>query len=593
MRVRAYACLVLLGCGGQPQPSRPLASFDAGAGLPDAPPPVPASFACDESARAQPERLRRLTMTQYKNTMRDLTRWALGDPLEASVVVTLAGLDTVPLDRREPTEQDPHGGYRRLDQALEQTHVDATFRVAVALGRALSAPERLRKVAGRCAVDEDATNDEACIDDFIQRFGARALRRPLDAEDLRFYRVVHGGSSIATPAAFGDVISVMLSSPELLYFVEHGATGIAGEPGNDLLSAHELASRLSYHFWQTLPDDALWQTAEDGSLLEPAVLEREVDRLLADPRARATMAELFGDWLGLDDVPELDAYVDDPRFGAFAGDDLPSSELREHAIVEALDMLAYYTWTDPAGAAALLTSELSFARSAELARLYGVEPWDGAATPPSLPAGERSGLLTRAWFLASGSASTRPIQRGVRVRRKLLCDDLAPPPANVAALLPAATAEKTTRQAIAELTEQPGTSCASCHASSINPLGFAFEGFDALGRARSEQRFFHDDGTYAGALPVDTHTVPRITPSDERTASGPAELAALMVQSGKLEACLARNYFRFTFGRNEDVVRDGCALERLRARLTETGRIRDMLREAALLPQMRARRFEP
>jgi len=544
MRSPAYAWLLLLGCSQQAQPSSMLVDVDG-------PQPSPVTFSCDETAGAEPEGLRRLTMTQYKNTVRDLTRWALGGALEADVIVTLAGLDAVPLDRG------------RLDQALEQIHVDETFRVATALGSALSAPERLGSVAGPCAVDQNATNDDACIGDFINRFGARALRRPLDAEDVTFYRVVYGGSSTATPAAFGDVITVMLSSPELLYFVEHGVAQLADKRGRYALSAHELAARLSYHFWQTLPDDALWQAADDGSLLEPAVLEREVDRLLADPRARATMAELFGDWLGLDD--------------------LPSSELREHAIDEALDMLAYYTWTNPAGVAALFTSELSFARSAELAQLYGIEPWDGVATPPSFASDERPGLLTRAWFLASGALSTRPIQRGVRIRRKLLCDDLAPPPANVAAMLPSPAAGKTTRQAIEELTEQPGTSCAACHASFINPLGFAFEGFDALGRARSEQ----------GALAVDTHTVPRITPSDERASSGPAELTALMIESGKLEACLARSYFRFTFGRIEDVAVDGCALERLRARLADTGRIRDMLREAALLPEMRERRIEP
>src|SRR5690606_34616289 len=158
---------------------------------------------------------------------------------------------------------------------------------------------------------------------------------------------------------------------------------------------------------------------------------------------------------------------------------------------------------------------------------------------PLLPAGERPGLLTRAWFLASGSASTRPILRGVFVRRNLLCDELAPPPSNVVAVPPGLRADQTTREVIEELTEQPGTSCASCHATLINPLGFVFEGFDALGRVQQEQRLF-DDGTQVGALPIDTTAVPRVTAEDERVVEGPAGLSQIMLESGKLEACLAR-----------------------------------------------------
>jgi hypothetical protein len=505
----------------------------------------------------------------------------------------LAGLDSVPVDRREPTPQDPRGGYRRLDQALEQAHVDETYRVAIALGRALSAPERLGTVVGPCASDEDASNDEACVADFVREFGARALRRPLDADDERFYRAVYGSDPTADPAAYADLITVLLSAPEFLYFVEHGEHEVPGKPGSYRLSAHELAARLSYHFWQTLPDDALWHAAQDGSLLTPQVLARQVERLMADARTRETTAELFSDLLALDALPALDAHAHDPVFAAFAGDDLPGPALRRHVIDEALDMLAYYTWTDPAGVAALFTSELSFARSEDLAGIYGVARWDGRSAPPALAAGERPGLLTRAWFLASGSASTRPIQRGVFVRRTLLCDELAPPPADVSAVQPAPVTDKTTRQVVEALTEQPGTVCASCHASSINPLGFAFEGFDALGRVRMEQPVFDADGTQVGALPLDTVSVPRVAPTDPSVSNGPADLALLMLQSGKLEACLARHYFRFTFGRREDLGRDGCALERLRARLVESGRIRDMLAEAAFLPELQERRFEP
>jgi hypothetical protein len=562
----------------------------------ESPPGVgPTAFSCDDAAEPASTRFRRLTERQYDNTLADLLRWGLGDDALADQV--RQALETsrarLPEDVRKASAEDLHGSYRRLDQDVAQGHVDAWFELAVNAGRELSAPARLRALAGECAVDGDGGDEAACVDDFLRSFGARALRRPLDAAERELHAAFYGDLGVEDSAGWADVIAGVLSAPQFLYLIEHGDAAVSDRDQVFALSAFELASRLSYHFWQTLPDEELWQAAEDRSLLEPDVLAAQVERLMADPRTRVTLAELFAEILQLDSVPELDAQRADPVFVAFAGSDLPGPELRQHAVDEALDMLAYFTWTAPAGVEALLTSELSFARGEDLARLYGVAPWDGGSAPPALPAGTRPGLLTRAWFLASGSANTRPIERGVFVRRQLLCDELPPPPANVNALLPEPRTDMTTRQSLEALTEQPGTACAGCHATAINPLGFAFEGFDALGRARTEQRLFEHDGREVGALQVDTTSVPRVTADDASTSTGPVDLARLMLHSGKVEACLARHYFRFAFGRREDLTADGCALEQLRARLVESGRIRDMLAEVASLPELGRRRFGP
>jgi len=256
-----------------------------------------------------------------------------------------------------------------------------------------------------------------------------------------------------------------------------------------------------------------------------------------------------------------------------------------------LDMLAYYTWDEPAGITALLTGPHSFARTSDLARIYDVPTWRGQGTPPTLPNG-RGGLLTRAALLATGTADTRPIMRGVFIRRQLLCDELDPPPPSAALTQPIAARERSTRQAVEQLTEQPGSLCASCHATRINPLGFVLEGYDALGRIRSEQRVLNLQGSVLDTLPIDLEVTPYVTETDARKLDSPAQLAQRMLDSGKVEACLARHYFRFTFGRYEDLEQDGCALERLRARLQQTGQLREMLREAALLPEMTHRRFQ-
>jgi hypothetical protein len=182
--------------------------------------------------------------------------------------------------------------------------------------------------------------------------------------------------------------------------------------------------------------------------------------------------------------------------------------------------------------------------------------------------------------------------KGVFLRKNVLCDDIPPPPAGANANPPELREDMTTREVVEEITEMPGTVCAGCHATVINPLGFASESFDALGRHRTEQVLFDADGNAVGRKPIDTNVVPQVLDGDETPASGPLELMTLVAASGKAEACLARNYFRFTFARWEDLAKDGCALERLRARLADGGTFRDLLRETVLSTAFRERAFE-
>jgi hypothetical protein len=549
------------------------------------------TFACDDAAKGPEASLRRLTMTQYRNTVRDLVAWVTSDDPDALLSASEA-LDALPEDRREPVPQDLHGSYRRLDQTLQQVHVDSLYQAALAVSTALTAGETLESVAGSCATDADADNDAACRDAFIERFGARALRRPLSADELEFYASIYGSDATADPLAYADVITVLLNAPEFVYFVEHGDKEVAATPGVFELTAYELASRLSYQLWQTAPDERLLAAAADGSLLDENVYAEEVTRLVADPRARATLDEFFADWMKVEDLPELDAKNSDPVFSAFAGEDLPGSGLRGAMIHDVLGLLDHYTWNEPAGVRTLFSTEKSFARDQALADIYGVPVWDGESEPPSFPSGQRPGLLTRALFLTTGTANTRPIMKGVFIRRHVLCDEIPPPPPGANAMPPELTPDLTTREVVQELTEMPGTICAGCHAGLINALGFATENFDGLGRHRTEQALFDDDGTPRGTRPVDTSGIPYVVDSDETAITGAGELMPLMAASGKLEACLSRNYFRFTFARFEELERDGCALERMRTELAQGGSVRDLLSAAALTPTFRRRTFE-
>jgi hypothetical protein len=551
------------------------------------------SFTCDASARPPAASLRRLTMSQYRNTLTDFVAFALGSPSEsAAVLAELATtLERLPSDRREPTSEDLHGSYRRLDQSLQQLHVDAFYDLGVATGAALTTPGRLPSVVGACATDQDASNDGACVTEFIKRLGARALRRPVDADEVAFYESVYGADKTASPAAYADVLGVLLNAPQMLYFVEHGANEVAGKPGLFELSSYELASRLSYQLWQTAPDGELLAKAADGTLLQAEQYRAQVERLLADVRARTALDEFFADWTKVEELPALDAKNADPVFKAFAGTRLPSASLRQGMIDDVLGLLGYYTWQERSGIAALFQSESSFARSPELSALYGVPAWDGASEPPKFPAGQRPGLLTRGLFLSTGSPNTRPIMKGVFIRKNILCDAIPPPPPGANAKPPDLQPGMTTRETVEELTQMPGTVCAGCHAALINALGFATESFDALGRFRSEQRIFDAEGKDAGSKPIDTSGVPHVTSSDLPVA-GASELMQQLVASGKVEACLSRNFFRYTFARWEDPSVDGCALEGMRKALENGGNLVDLVMAATLDGSFKQRAFE-
>ncbi len=552
------------------------------------------SFECDAAARPPEAGLRRLTMSQYRNTLTELVALAVGGPAEAAVLLDeLSGvLGTLPKDKREPTSEDLHGSFRRLDQALQQLHVDAFYDIGVAAGAALTRPARLASVVGACATDADAGNDAACLSEFIARFGERALRRPLSTEEVGFYEGVYGANKTADPAAYADVIGVLLNAPQLVYFVEHGDAEVPSKPGVFEVSAYELASRLSYQLWQAPPDAELLASAANASLLDAQGYRSQVERLLADPRARPALDEFLADWTKVEELPALDAKNMDPVFQAFAGDALPSAELRQAMIDDVLGLLGYYTWQKPSGVAELFNTDRSFARSPELAKLYGVPVWDGNAEPPSFPIGQRPGLLSRALFLATGSPNTRPIMKGLFIRKHILCDTIPPPPPGANAKPPELEPGMTTRETVEELTETPGTVCAGCHQVLLNPLGFATENFDALGRFRTEQRFFDASGTEAGAKPVDTSSVPRVLSDATTPVSGPAELMSRIAESGKVEVCLARHFFRYTFARWEQGERDGCALEAMRKSLTEGGTLTDLVTAATLDGSFRQRAFE-
>lgn len=557
----------------------------------DLPPPGPSTsaFACKAGLTPAAVPLRRLSRLQYLNTLDDLLRYALPDEAGAVMTGIAPALAAIPVDEKQgPNEH--FGGFTRLAQAVSQEQVEGSYAVANSVGAALaSTPARLSKVAGACATDADAANDVACLDAFITSFGERALHRAITTEDLAFYKKVAGAAPFDT-ADWADVIGLLLAAPDFLYFVESGKEAVPGSKDLYTMSSYELASRLSYHFWQTMPDEELLVHARSGDLTQDEVFQAQVQRMFTDPRTRTTIRSFYEEWLHREDVAELTSRLGTPAFDTLRGDFTPSAELREDMFSELVDMATHYSVDTKGTIEDLYTSRKSFATTANLAEIYGVPVWDGKSEPPAFVEPAREGLLTRAGMVATGSANTRPVMKGVFIRRALLCEQIPPPPANANASPIETTGAQTAREEVAALTET-GV-CAGCHSTVINGLGYVTENFDSIGRFRAEEMLIDGTtGVLKGTKPVDTAAIPHVKVGDNRVAKDGREVSRWMLDSGKAQACFARVYFRFTFGRAEDLTQDACALADLDAELEKGTDLGAVLARIALSPAFRQRNF--
>ena len=519
--------------------------------------------------------MRRLTANELNNTVQDLLTFALGstDAGAAGLTDLLPVLAQYPVDTPVLPLQDPDNlrgaGFTRLDTNVTTGHIQALLAIGAAFGAELTnSTARITSVFGSCATDADPSNDASCIASFINKLGPQILRRPVTSDDVAFYSSVYseaaanasieagfaatygaspaeaGPNGLVSPRTLAAIVTLMMNSPDFVYHVEDG------DPSDTAiiapLNAYEVASRLSYNFWETMPDAELQAKAADGSLLQSSVLTAEVTRLINDPRAQGPMAEFFSQWLRVNVLPALNSAVGSATFTNFAAGFTPTVATAQNAID---DVTQAGQWVTLHGGTLndLLTSTQSFATTSDIATLYGVSPWDGTSTPPTVSDPTRAGLITRIAFLASGTIATNPILKGVSIREGLLCYPLPAPPANAANTPLPQVPTDTTRQETELLTASP--KCNYCHAPFINPLGFATENFDSLGRSRTAEDLFDNFGNIVGQKPVDTESVPQVSVGNMEVSMGAADVTKQMIASGLVTTCFAQNYFEFALGR--------------------------------------------
>jgi Protein of unknown function (DUF1592)/Protein of unknown function (DUF1588)/PA14 domain/Cytochrome C oxidase, cbb3-type, subunit III/Protein of unknown function (DUF1585) len=306
---------------------------------------------------------------------------------------------------------------------------------------------------------------------FCGKLAEIAFRRPLSDEVKQRYIDRHFASSSDPEIACNRVVLLLLKSPRFLYRELGSQQANGNEP-------YHVASRLSFGLWDSIPDEELLQKAARGELATREQIVAQAQRMLGDRRTHSKLREFLFRWLKIDRVPVLSKDLE--RFPDFSS--VVANDLRTSLELFLDEILA----SDASDFRQLLLSD-SLHLNGRLAGFYGAQlPPDAEFQKVSLDSNERAGVLSHPYLMTgfAYTATSSPIHRGIFVARSLLGRTLRPPPEAVAPLAPQLQPDLTTRDRVA-LQTSPEV-CQSCH-SMINPLGFTFEHFDAVGRFRKDE----------------------------------------------------------------------------------------------------------
>ena len=409
-----------------------------------------------------------------------------------------------------------------------------------------------------------AAPTDACAKQFIETFGKRVFRRPLtDAEKATYFTLFKVANTLldgTDPLAKGVQLTIqaMLQSPNFLYRVELAEQ--APVDGNVPLNSYELASRLSYLLWNSMPDDTLLGLADQASFGDADQLKAQTLRMLADPRARSVVDDFHSQWLDLDRDNNLNR--DPVLYPTFSSAMAPAMQQ------ETLRYLKNIIFDEPASFATIYTAPYTFVNK-DLATLYKVTGTFSSTqfTKVTLDPTQRRGLLTQIGFLASHSyaRTDSPIHRGVFLIRRVLGLPQGDPPPGIDFTLPPVGSGviRTTRDQVTAKTSP--ASCATCHAR-INAYGFAYENYDAVGQYRTQENNVDVDAT--GSVTLGETSVP---------FKNALELSTAISTAPDARISYAVNWLRYGYQR-ADSAEDACDVSTMATNLGTDGYpIKDMI----------------
>jgi hypothetical protein len=487
--------------------------------------------------------LRRLSSEQFRNTVRDLLK------MNAADVRTMVVTSALP-----PDDSIGERFTSNITSPVQPIGAEQYFDLAKSL-----ADKAVTNLAALVPC-VPASGNATCAQQFIEGFGKRAFRRPLTPIEVERYKKVYTAGGDFTNG-IRLVLWTLLQSPNFLYIVEAVPANGAGKLL--ALDSYSVASRLSYFFLGSMPDDALFAAADGNKLTTPDQVAQQATRLLADARFKDASGLFHNEWLELGLV--LSGDKDAALFPMW-------NEALQTALHEQSKRFAEGVIFGGDGRAETLLTSTSYFMSGPLYALYGLPAPAGAAantwTKVDVKPTERAGLLTHAGLMAGQAHENRTsfILRGKLVREAILCGEVPPPPENVNTMEVNVSPNASARERSAAHRTKP--ECAVCHAL-FDPIGFAFERYDAVGRYRPT------DGM---GRAIDATADISGTAKLNGPVADAIDLAKKVGASEELRACVAKQWLRFALGRDVDDAEDATSLAAALKTMNDTnGKVTDML----------------
>ena len=455
---------------------------------------------------------RRLTSREYLATVRDL----LGD--------TTLKIDDVPSEA-----DDLSNNAFPFRQPTAIGTLDAANLQVAAEALAKNVSSKLSTILP--CTPAGASAEAGCAMQFITTFGTKAYRRPLSSAETTTLTNLYntGRSTLALDfnGAIGLLVEAMLQAPGFIYHWEMDPGPAIKDGAVVQLGNYQMASRLSYFLWGTMPDTTLFTAAQNGQLMTADGVQTQVTRMLGDTKAQAFVADFIDDWL---DVNVITSRPKDAMLYAMWNQDLAAAMETEFRSYGTGAVLGSGLFSD------LMTGNKSSVNQA-LATVYGVSGITGT-TPKAVTfdASQRSGILTLAGFLSVTGASngSSPVRRGHAIWTRILCGTVPDPPGNVPPPQPP-TPGLTTRQRFEA--HDMNACTGACHAT-MDPIGFGFEHYDGIGAFRMTDQ----------DLPVDSKGAILLDGKMQTFADAPG-LAALLAASPQAQACFTKQLTRYALNR--------------------------------------------